>query len=152
MIENLDLDDPYRNVSMADSKGNKYIQFRKPGPAPGRWYQMKLYGIFPPCFQKERNKGGIFHNGRFLVKFFTIFPTVLDLWVLKNFACGAILIVFLIFMLIAAPFSLFWRPRQANLNCQLPVKPVQNTSDRWWMIYRRRRRFFCTFGHQNRDF
>ena len=103
---------------------------------------MKLYGIFPPCFQKERNKGGIFHNGRFLAKISTIFPTVLDLWVLKNFACGAILIVFLIFMLIAAPFSLFWRPRQANLNCQLPMKPVQNTSDRWWMIYRRRRRFF----------
>ena len=41
---------------------------------------MKLYGIFPPCFQKERNKGGIFHNGRFLAKISTIFPTVLDLW------------------------------------------------------------------------
>ena len=48
----------------------------------------KLDGKFPPCFQKERNKGGILHNGRFLIKFSTVFLIVQDLWRLKIFACG----------------------------------------------------------------
>ena len=55
---------------------------------------MKLYGKSPPCFQKERNKGEFSIMMYFLVKISTIFPIVLDLWVLKNFACGAISIVF----------------------------------------------------------
>ena len=57
----------------------------------------------PPLFSKgAKQGGGILHNGGILVKISTIFPTVLDVWVVKIFACGAISIVFLVFVLIAA--------------------------------------------------
>ena len=46
------------------------FQFRMP------LHQMKLDGKFPPCCPKERNKGGILHNGRFLVKISTVFLIV----------------------------------------------------------------------------
>ena len=57
----------------------------------------------PPLFSKgAKQGGGIFHNDVFFGQNFDYFPIVLDLWVLKNFACGAISIVFIVFVLIAA--------------------------------------------------
>ena len=99
----------------------------------------------PPCFQKERNKGGILHNDVLFGQNFDYFSYCFGPLGAKKFACGAISIVFLVFVLIVAPFPLFWRPRQANVDCQLATKAVQNTSDVWWMIYRRRRRKFLQF-------
>ena len=53
--------------------------------------------IPPLVFKRSETRGGILHNGGILVKKFDYFPTVLDLWVLKKFACGAIKLSFPLF-------------------------------------------------------
>ena len=109
----------------------------------------------PPCFQKERNKGGILHNDVLFGQNFDYFSYCFGPLGAKKFRLRR---HFHCFSRFCVDCSFYrqeclandtritpGRPRQANVNCQPPMKQVQNTSDRQWMIYRRRRRNFLHF-------